>query len=383
MSGGKTSVYLDYAAGTPLDARVLAAMQPYWTELFVNPSSLHSFGRAARRALFYAREQTAALIAARPEEILFTSSGTESDNWAIFGIASAARAAGRGSHIITTAMEHHAVLQTCHHLERCGFHVTYLPIDSMGVVDPAHVAEALQEDTVLVSVMTANNEVGTLQPVAEIGALLHARGIPFHTDAVQAAGHIPLDVDALGVCALSLSAHKFYGPKGVGALYIRRGTRMEPLLDGGAQERDLRAGTENVAAIVGCGKAAEIARAEQCAEEARLRVYTEFLRTELSSIDGISFHGAPDQRLSGILNFGIQGIAQDTMLIRLDLAGFAVSAGSACSAGAARPSHVLQAMGVCAEEARTSIRVSLGRFTEHEDVLSFAETVTELAAQLR
>ena len=253
----------------------------------------------------------------------------------------------------------------------------------MGVVDPAHVAEALQEDTVLVSVMTANNEVGTLQPVAEIGALLHAHGIPFHTDAVQAAGHIPLDVDALGVCALSLSAHKFYGPKGVGALYIRRGTRMEPLLYGGAQERDLRAGTENVAAIVGCGKAAEIARAEQYAEEARLRLYTELLRTELSSIDGISFHGAPDQRLSGILNFGIQGIAQDTMLIRLDLAGFAVSAGSACSAGAARPSHVLQAMGVCAEEARTSIRVSLGRFTEHEDVLSFAETVTELAAQLR
>ena len=383
MSGGKTSVYLDYAAGTPLDARVLAAMQPYWTELFGNPSSLHSFGRAARRALFYARERTAALIAARPEEIFFTSSGTESDNWAIFGIASAARAAGRGGHIITTAMEHHAVLQTCHHLERCGFHVTYLPIDSMGVVDPAHVAEALQEDTVLVSVMTANNEVGTLQPVAEIGALLHARGIPFHTDAVQAAGHIPLDVDALGVCALSLSAHKFYGPKGVGALYIRRGTRMEPLLYGGAQERDLRAGTENVAAIVGCGKAAEIARAEQYAEEARLRLYTELLRTELSSIDGISFHGAPDQRLSGILNFGIQGIAQDTMLIRLDLAGFAVSAGSACSAGATRPSHVLHAMGLSAEEARTSIRVSLGRFTEHEDVLSFAETVTELAAQLR
>ena len=383
MSGGKTSVYLDYAAGTPLDARVLAAMQPYWTELFGNPSSLHSFGRAARRALFYARERTAALIAARPEEIFFPSSGTESDNWAIFGIASAARAAGRGGHIITTAMEHHAVLQTCHHLERCGFHVTYLPIDSMGVVDPAHVAEALQEDTVLVSVMTANNEVGTLQPVAEIGALLHARGIPFHTDAVQAAGHIPLDVDALGVCALSLSAHKFYGPKGVGALYIRRGTRMEPLLYGGAQERDLRAGTENVAAIVGCGKAAEIARAEQYAEEARLRLYTELLRTELSSIDGISFHGAPDQRLSGILNFGIQGIAQDTMLIRLDLAGFAVSAGSACSAGATRPSHVLHAMGLSAEEARTSIRVSLGRFTEHEDVLSFAETVTELAAQLR
>ena len=381
MSGGKTSVYLDYAAGTPLDARVLAAMQPYWTEMFGNPSSLHSFGRAARRALFYAREQTAALIAARPEEIFFTSSGTESDNWAIFGIASAARAAGKGSHIITTAMEHHAVLQTCHHLERCGFHVTYLPIDSMGVVDPAHVAEALQEDTVLVSVMTANNEVGTLQPVAEIGALLHARGIPFHTDVVQAAGHILLDVDALGVCALSLSAHKFYGPKGVGALYIRRGTRMEPLLYGGAQERDLRAGTENAAAIVGCGRAAEIARAEMGVEDERLRAYTNLLRTKLSVIDGIVFHGAAQERLAGILNFGVRGIAQDSLLICLDLEGFAVSAGSACSAGAAHPSHVLTALGFSDGEARSAIRVSLGRFTEREDVLAFADAVIQIAEE--
>ena len=376
-------IYLDYAATTPLDARVLAAMQPYQTEFYGNPSSLHSFGQAARRAVARAREQTAALVGASSDEVFFTSGGTESDNWALRGIAEEQRAAGRGAHIVTSTIEHAAVRESCRHLEACGFSVTEIPVDGEGRVDPAAVEAALRADTVLVSIMTANNEVGTIQPIAEIGAVVRARGIPFHTDAVQAAGHIPLDVNVLNVDALSFSAHKFCGPKGIGALYLRRGTKIMPLICGGAQERDLRAGTENVAAIVGCGKAAEIARAEQCAEEARLRVYTEFLRTELSSIDGISFHGAPDQRLSGILNFGIQGIAQDTMLIRLDLAGFAVSAGSACSAGAARPSHVLQAMGVCAEEARTSIRVSLGRFTEHEDVLSFAETVTELAAQLR
>lgn len=376
-------VYLDYAATTPLDARVLEGMRPYLTEVCGNASSLHTFGRAARRGITRAREQTAALIGALPEEIFFTSGGTESDNWAVRGAAEAAREAGRGTHIVTTSIEHHAVLEACRRLETHGFAVTYLPPDAAGRVSPAAVEEALRADTVLVTVMTANNEVGTLQPIAEIGALLRGRGILFHTDAVQAAGHIPLDVNVLNVDMLSLSAHKFYGPKGVGALYVRRGTVLTPLLYGGAQERGMRAGTEHTAGIVGCGCAAETASAEQNAEEERLRVYTRLLRAQLGKIDGISFHGDPDRRLAGILNFGVSGVAQDTMLIRFDLAGFAVSAGSACSAGAVYASHVLRAMGLSDEEARTCIRVSLGRFTARADVLRFASLAAEIAAELR
>ena len=268
-------------------------------------------------------------------------------------------------------------------MEAHGAVVTYLPVDAAGRVSPAAVEAALRTDTVLVSVMTANNEVGTIQPIAEIGALLRGRGILFHTDAVQAAGHIPLDVHALNVDMLSLSAHKFYGPKGVGALYVRRGTPLAPLLYGGAQERGMRAGTEDTAGIVGCGCAAEIASAQQEVEEGRLRTCTQILRARLAAIPGISFHGDPDRRLAGILNFGIAGIAQDTLLIRLDLAGFAVSAGSACSAGAVHASHVLCAMGISDEEARTCIRVSLGRATEKADVLRFAALVAAVSAELR
>ena len=376
-------VYLDHAATTPIDTRVYEAMQPYLTGIYGNPSSLHTFGQVARHGIMRAREKTAALIGALPEEIFFTSSGTESDNWAIRGLSEAGRAAGKGAHIVTSAGEHHAVLKTCRAMEQCGFTVTYLPVDAAGRIEPADVASAIRKDTVLVSIMTANNEVGTVQPIAEIGTLLRARGIPFHTDAVQAAGHIPIEVNTLGVDALSLSAHKFYGAKGVGALYVRRGTAIAPLLYGGAQERDMRAGTENTAGIVACGKAAEIARAEQRAEEERLRAYTELLRTQIGEIRRISFHGDRDNRLAGILNFGIAGIAQDTLLIRLDLAGFAVSAGSACSAGAAQVSHVLRAMGRSEEVARTCIRVSLGRHTTREEVLRFAETLVEIAAELR
>ncbi|EKU71808.1 cysteine desulfurase family protein [Selenomonas sp. F0473] len=375
-------VYLDYAATTPLDARAYEAMCPYMTDIYGNPSSVHGFGREARRGISHARAQVAALVGALPEEIFFTSGGTESDNWALRGIAEAGRAAGRGAHIVTSSVEHHAVLETCRDLETRGFTVTYLPVDTAGRVAPAAVEAALRKDTVLVSVMTANNEVGTIQPIAEIGALLRGRDIPFHTDAVQAAGHIPLDVNALGVDALSLSAHKFYGAKGVGALYVRRGTAIVPLLHGGAQERDMRAGTENTAGIVACGRAAEIARAEQRAEEERLRAYTDLLRARIGSIRGISFHGGRDNRLAGILNFGIEGVAQDTLLIRLDLAGFAVSAGSACSAGAVHASHVLRAMGCSDDTARTCIRASLGRHTDREDVLRFAETLAAIAEEL-
>ncbi|MFC2342209.1 MAG: cysteine desulfurase family protein [Selenomonas artemidis] len=375
-------VYLDYAATTPLDARAYEAMCPYMTDIYGNPSSVHGFGREARRGISHARAQVAALVGALPEEIFFTSGGTESDNWALRGIAEAGRAAGRGAHIVTSSVEHHAVLETCRDLETRGFTVTYLPVDTAGRVAPAAVEAALRKDTALVSVMTANNEVGTIQPIAEIGALLRGRNIPFHTDAVQAAGHIPLDVNALGVDALSLSAQKFYGAKGVGALYVRRGTAIVPLLHGGAQERDMRAGTENTAGIVACGRAAEIARAEQRAEEDRLRAYTDLLRARIGSIRGISFHGDRDNRLAGILNFGIEGVAQDTLLIRLDLAGFAVSAGSACSAGAVHASHVLRAMGCSDDTARTCIRASLGRHTDREDVLRFAETLAAIAEEL-
>ena len=374
-------VYLDYAATTPLDTRVLTAMQPYLTEIYGNPSSLHSFGQAARRGIARAREQAAALIGASPDEVFFTSGGTESDNWAIRGIAEERRAAGCGAHIVTSAVEHAAVRETCRYLARCGFTITKLPVDGDGRVDPVAVETALRTDTALVSIMTANNEVGTIEPIAKIGQIVRARGIPFHTDAVQAAGHIPLDVSALHVDALSFSAHKFCGPKGVGVLYLRRGMKCAPLLYGGAQERDLRAGTENAAAIVGCGRAAEIARAEMGVEDERLRAYTNLLRTKLSVIDGIVFHGSAQERLAGILNFGVRGIAQDSLLIRLDLEGFAVSAGSACSAGAAHPSHVLTALGFSDGEARSAIRVSLGRFTEREDVLAFADAVIQIAEE--
>ena len=374
-------VYLDYAATTPLDPRVLTAMQPYLTEIYGNPSSLHSFGQAARRGIACAREQAAALIGASPDEVFFTSGGTESDNWAIRGIAEERRAAGCGAHIVTSAVEHAAVRETCRYLARCGFTITKLPVDGDGRVDPVDVETALRTDTALVSIMTANNEVGTIEPIAKIGQIVRARGIPFHTDAVQAAGHIPLDVSALHVDALSFSAHKFCGPKGVGVLYLRRGMKCAPLLYGGAQERDLRAGTENAAAIVGCGRAAEIARAEMGIEDERLRAYTNLLRTKLSVIDGIVFHGSAQERLAGILNFGVRGIAQDSLLIRLDLEGFAVSAGSACSAGAAHPFHVLTALGFSDGEARSAIRVSLGRFTEREDVLAFADAVIQIAEE--
>ena len=374
-------VYLDYAATTPLDPRVLTVMQPYLMEIYGNPSSLHSFGQAARRGIARAREQAAALIGASPDEVFFTSGGTESDNWAIRGIAEERRAAGCGAHIVTSAVEHAAVRETCRYLARCGFTITELPVDGDGRVDPVAVETALHTDTVLVSIMTANNEVGTIEPIVKIGQIVRARGIPFHTDAVQAAGHIPLDVSALHVDALSFSAHKFCGPKGVGVLYLRRGMKCAPLLYGGAQERDLRAGTENAAAIVGCGRAAEIARAEMGVEDERLRAYTNLLRTKLSVIDGIVFHGAAQERLAGILNFGVRGIAQDSLLIRLDLEGFAVSAGSACSAGAAHPSHVLTALGFSDGEARSAIRVSLGRFTEREDVLAFADAVIQIAEE--
>lgn len=373
-------VYLDHAATTPLLQEAAAAMLPYMTECYGNPSSLHSFGRAARQACARGRVQVAGLLGAAAAEIFFTSGGSESDNWALKGLAWAHQAQGR--HIITSSVEHHAVLHACAWLEQQGFTVTYLPVDAAGRVTPESVVQALRPDTILVSIMTANNEVGTLEPIAAIGTLLRERGILFHTDAVQAAGHVPLDMRSLPVDALSLSGHKFYGPKGIGALYLRRGTAIAPLLHGGSQERGLRAGTENTAAIVGLGVAAEQAALQLSAEAARLRKLRDMLADGIRQLPGAWINGS-DERLPGHLSFGLEGIVSDVLLIRLDLAGFAVSAGSACSAGSLEPSHVLAAMGQSAVQAGAAVRVTLGRENTAAEVQRFLTVLRQSVTEIR
>ena len=373
-------IYLDHAATTPLLQEAAAAMLPYMTECYGNPSSLHSFGRAARQACARGRVQVAGLLGAAAAEIFFTSGGSESDNWALKGLAWAHQAQGR--HIITSSVEHHAVLHACAWLEQQGFTVTYLPVDAAGRVTPESVVQALRPDTILVSIMTANNEVGTLEPIAAIGTLLRERGILFHTDAVQAAGHVPLDMRSLPVDALSLSGHKFYGPKGIGALYLRRGTAIAPLLHGGSQERGLRAGTENTAAIVGLGVAAEQAALQLSAEAARLRELRDMLADGIRQLPGAWINGS-DERLPGHLSFGLEGIASDVLLIRLDLAGFAVSAGSACSAGSLEPSHVLAAMGQSAVQAGAAVRVTLGRENTAAEVQRFLTVLQQSVTEIR
>ena len=374
-------VYLDYAATTPVDARVVQKMLPYFCEQFGNPSSLYAAGRAARQAVSQARRQLAALLDAEPDELFFTSGGSESDNWVIRSLAEEALRHG-GGHIITTKVEHQAVLHACEALPQ-GIEVTYLDVDAEGRVRPEQVEEALRPDTFLVTIMTANNEVGTIEPIAAIGALCRARGVFFHTDAVQAVGHIPVSVKDWQVDALSLSGHKLYGPKGVGALYLRRGHKLAPLIYGGAQERGLRAGTENTAGIVGLGFAASIAEAELHEESARLQALRDHLFARLQEIPGVRLNGAQDNRLPGNLNIAIEGVDHETLLIRLDLMGFAVSAGSACSAGSLEPSHVLTAMGQTPEQASTAIRVTFGRFTTEEEVEAFAKALGQAAHDIR
>lgn len=376
-------VYLDYAATTPVDERVLQAMKPYFCERFGNASSLYSWGREARKAVAEAREKVAALLQASPSEVYFTSGGSESDNWAMKGAAFALRRAGRGKHIITSCVEHHAVLNACRWLEQEGFEVTYLPVDKNGRVLPEQVFDALRDDTVLVSIMTANNEVGTIEPIAEIGRRMQEQQIFFHTDAVQAAGHIPIAVDELHVDALSLSGHKLYGPKGVGALYLRRGSSLDSLVHGGPQEREMRAGTENTAGIVGLGQAAELAKQEMSDEWERLSDLRDMLIAAVRELGDSWINGDEKYRLPGHVSFGLRGISQDTLLIRLDMAGFAVSAGSACSAGALEPSHVLLAMGQTKEQASSAIRVTLGRFTSVEEVQRFIRKLSLLVGAIR
>jgi cysteine desulfurase len=378
-------VYLDHNATTPLDPEVLAAMLPYLSGEFGNPGSVHSFGQRARAAVERARESVAALIGARPSEIVFTSGGTESDNAAVFGVVSAAipRGAVR-PHVATTAVEHHAVLHACRALEARGADVTCLPVDRSGVVHPDDVRRALRPETVLISVMHANNETGAVQPVEAIGLIAREAGVTLHTDAVQSAGKVPVDVASLGVNLLSLSGHKIHGPQGVGALFVRRGTAVEPLLHGGPAERGRRAGTENVAGIVGLGKAAELARRDLAANRARVSALRDRLEQGLlARVPGARVNGAGALRTPNVSNLCFPDVDSESLVIALDLAGIACSAGAACSSGVVDPSHVLLAMGLSADEARASIRLSLAHTNTDEDIAYVLDVIPAAAARQR
>lgn len=377
------TIYLDHAATTPVDPRVVAAMLPYFTEQFGNPGGVYALGRKAAAALDDARETVARLLHCRPTEVIFTSSGSEADNLAIRGIATAMRARKRGNHIITSSIEHHAALRTCQALEQEGFTVTYLPVDQFGQVAVDDVAATLTDETVLVTIMLANNEVGTLQPISEIAALCRARRIPLHTDAVQAGGVLDLDVRQLNVDALTLAAHKFYGPKGVGALYLRTGTRLTPLINGGSQERNRRAGTENVAGIVGLAKAFELAQTEREAENARLIALRDRLIAGVLTIPGSRLTGHPTDRLPNNASFAFAGIEGESLLLNLDVAGIAAASGSACTSAVVDPSHVLVAMGLDDTWNRGHLRLTLGHSTTEADIDAVLAQLPAMIAALR
>ncbi len=375
-------IYFDHSATTPVAPEVFEAMRPFFGEIFGNASSIHAFGQEAKVALENARTQVAALIGAEPGEVVFTSGGTESDNWAIKGAA--AFFSGTKNHIITSAVEHHAVLYTCRHLEKHGVQVTYLPVDEFGAVAPERVEEAIRDETFLISVMHANNELGTINPIREIGAIARARGVLFHTDAVQTCGKIPVNVRDLNVDLLTLSGHKIYGPKGIGALYIRKGVRLEKLLHGGRHERDRRAGTENVAAAVGLGKAAEICRERMEEDMARLRDLGGALQRKIeAAMDGVALNGHPQRRVPGLVNLSFEGAESDALVLSLDLKGIAVSNGSACSSGTVEPSHVLKALGLPKARVNSAIRFSLGRKNTLEEVEFAVEALQEILVRLR
>lgn len=375
-------VYLDHNATTPVRPEVLEAMWPFFRDRFGNASSIHAFGQAARAPVEEARARVAALIGASPGEIYFTSGGTESDNLAIKGVAYANR--HRGDHVITSVIEHSAVLNSCRFLEREGFTVTYLPVDRDGLVDPEDVARAVTDRTVLITVMHANNEIGTVQPIAEIGAIARTRGVYFHTDAVQSAGKLPIDVDAAHIDLLSLSAHKLYGPKGVGAVFIRKGVQIEPTAHGGHHENNVRSGTENTAGIVGLGKAAGLALADMDDEARHVARMRDRLQARLlESVDGIRVNGHPTRRLPGTLNVSFPGAEGESLLLSLDLKGIAVSTGSACTSGTIEPSHVLTALGLDPDTALSSVRFSFGRDNTMDDVDYVMEHLPGVVARLR
>ena len=377
-------IYLDHAATTPLDPRVLEAMLPFLSGMSGNASSIHQVGRAALQALDDAREQVALVLGCQPKEIVFTSGGSESINLALKGVAMALRVQGK-NHLISSAIEHHAVLHALDYLvEYEGFTVTLLPVDRNGRVNPADLSAALRPETALVSVMYANNETGVIQPITELAAICRERGVLFHTDAVQAPGQLSLDVNALGVDLLSLTAHKFYGPQGVGLLYLRRGTPLVPQINGGAQERRRRAGTENIAGIVGLAKALTIAESERTTLASRLRALSErLIDGVLTRIPQSWLNGDRESRLPSIVNLGFACIETESLLLLLDQRGICASSGSACTSGSLEPSHVLLAMGLSPEEANGSIRFSLGKQTTDEQIDIVLDLLPDLVAQLR
>ena len=381
-------VYLDNSATTAMSPEVIEAMLPYFSDEMGNAQSVHSFGQRSKAALEKARRQVAGLINASPTEIVFLSGGTEADNFAIRGIAEAHR--DRGNHIITTQIEHPAVLSTCEALEKAGFRVTYLPVSRKGLVHISDVRDAISEDTTLISVMLANNETGTIQPIEEIAEIVAEaratgrRRLYLHTDAVQAVGKIPVDVERSGADLLSLSAHKIHGPKGVGALFVRKGTRLSKLLHGGHHERDRRAGTENVPGIVGFGRAAETALVQLDERMTRMRELRDYLeRRVMSLVSDVSVNGDRARRVPNISNLSFEGIDGESLLIALDLKGIAVSTGSACASGSLEPSHVLQALGLSREEVRGSLRFSLSAYTTREEIDYAVLVLSETVARLR
>ena len=375
-------IYLDYAATTPVHPRVFDAMKEYFSEQFGNPSSLCRTGQAAKQAIEEARTQVADSLGAKPEEIVFTSGGTESDNYAIKGVAYALK--NKGNHIITSQIEHHAVLETCHFLQRNGFELTVLPVDQYGMVNPDDVKRAIKTKTILVSIMHANNEIGTIEPIEEISRVCKDQNAYLHTDAVQTFGALDTKVDHLGVDLLSLSAHKFYGPKGVGVLYIRKGTRIESFIHGGGQEKNRRASTHNVPGIVGLGVAARLAQDEllQRVDHAK-KLRDKLINSIQSSIKDVKLNGHPEKRLPNNCHFIIRYIEGEAMLLRLDAVGIEAATGSACSTGSLEPSHVLLAIGIPREDTHGSLRMTTGRLTTEKDIDYVAEKLPQVVQDLR
>ncbi|MDS1030019.1 cysteine desulfurase NifS [Bacillota bacterium LX-D] len=375
-------VYLDHSATTPVRPEVAEIVNTYLTTHFGNPSSIHSFGREAKKAVDIAREQVATFLGAKTDEIFFTSGGTEADNWAIVGSAYANKE--KGKHLITSSIEHHAVLDTFKSLEKQGFNVTYLPVNNEGLVQIEDFKAALTEDTILVSIMHVNNEVGTIQPIAEIGNITRERGIIFHTDAVQSVGKIPVDVNQLKVDLLSASSHKIYGPKGIGCLYIRKGVQLNPLLFGGGQERKRRPGTENVPGIAGFGKACELARVELGDEMSKLTsLRDKLIEGIMQKIPDIQLNGSKKDRIPNNVNISVKHIEGESLLLSLDMQGIAASSGSACTSGSLDPSHVLLAMGIPHEIAHGSLRMTLGRENTEEDINYVLDVLPSIVERLR
>lgn len=375
-------VYLDYSATTPVKDEVVKEMIPYFSSMFGNPSSLYGPGLEAKKGLDTARERVAALINAEPREVFFTSCGTEADNWVIEGVSDNLR--NRGKHIITSRIEHHAVLHTCEYLEKHGFEVTYLDVDREGFVDPEDLKKAIRDDTVLVSIMMVNNEIGTVEPIKELAAIAKERGVLFHTDAVQALGNVPIDVRELGVDFMSMSAHKIYGPKGVGALYVRKGTRLSNFMHGGAQESKKRAGTENTAGIVGFGKAAELAMKNLDSHiEYSRSLRDDFWQQIKSRIPDVQLNGPAGSRHPGNLNVSFDYIEGEAILLMLDRNGISVSTGSACSSKSLSPSHVLEAIGVSVTRMNGTVRFTVGDFTTKEDIDYAVEVLVKTVERLR